>query len=63
MYDPDFPTDLDVNGLDFEGQDLLDAARTREAHAAVALADLQDDDETPVQGGLFDLLFAEGSTR
>ncbi len=62
MYDPDFPADLGLDGLDFEAQDLVEASRARRARATAALVDLQDDEEAPVEPDLFEVLYAEGSS-
>ncbi len=60
-YDPDHPADLDPFGADFDALDQADAARLREVDRVSTLADLSEDEETPVQGDLFDLLYGNGA--
>ncbi len=63
MYDPDFPSNVDPFGADFEALDLADESQRREARASLSLVDLQDDEESPVAPDLFDTLYADGALR
>ena len=58
-YDPDFPSNLDLDGLDFDALDLAESAQYRDARAVTSalLDDARDESDTPVSHDVFDALY------